>query len=130
MPRSMNPWIEFEKRAIVLLDHKSPAAFSPLLIVASCLLAIATILYGAGLIVRWRKGTLWFFRVVRVGNESFVLPHYVCTYSGLMICFSICESSLTSRLSCIDRQTLTVCFCRCRLAIVPLGRLGQTRQTH
>ncbi|GAA5880892.1 hypothetical protein JCM16303_005165 [Sporobolomyces ruberrimus] len=93
MPRSMNPWIEFEKRAIVLLDHKSPAAFSPLLIVASCLLAIATILYGAGLIVRWRKGTLWFFRVVRVGNESFVLPHYVCTYSGLMICFSICLQS-------------------------------------
>ncbi|GAA5954176.1 hypothetical protein JCM3765_005312 [Sporobolomyces pararoseus] len=93
IPKSVNPWTLFESRAIVILNHAPPEAFSPLLMTASVLLVSATILYLAGMFVRWRKGTLWFFRIVRIGEERFVLPHYICTYVTLITVFNICLQS-------------------------------------
>ncbi|GAA6009074.1 hypothetical protein JCM11491_005738 [Sporobolomyces phaffii] len=92
LPKTTNPWTLFKSTAFVILNHPSPAAFSPLLIAASCFLAFATILYLAGLVVRWRKGTLWWFRLVRVGEEVFILPHYVVSYLTLAILFNLCKS--------------------------------------
>ena len=93
LPYRTNPWSHFKSRAFDLLNHPAPAAFAPLLITASVLLATSTMLFITGMAVRWRKGTLWFFRVVRVGNEQFVLPHYVCSYVTLMTVFNMCESA-------------------------------------
>ncbi|GAA5899739.1 uncharacterized protein JCM6883_005973 [Sporobolomyces salmoneus] len=93
LPNTTNPWVYFQSTAFLLLNNPAPAAFSPLLITASSLLSVATLLYITGLVVRWRKGTLWFVRVVRVGQERFILPHYVVSYVSLMTIFNLCLQS-------------------------------------
>lgn len=44
------------------------------------------------MIVRWRKGSLWFFRVVRTSDHhTYVLPHYVTSWSCwlIVLCASV-----------------------------------------
>ncbi|GAA5848968.1 hypothetical protein JCM3766R1_006608 [Sporobolomyces carnicolor] len=106
LPYRTNPWSHFKSRAFDLLNHPAPAAFAPLLITASVLLATSTMLFITGMAVRWRKGTLWFFRVVRVGNEQFVLPHYVCSISARTTCAACSTAGLQSFLWIVWYRTV------------------------
>ncbi|GAA5942737.1 uncharacterized protein JCM15063_000879 [Sporobolomyces koalae] len=90
LPTTTNPWEYFESQAIIIMARQAPAIFSPLLICASVLLGTTTVLFIAGVVIRWRKGTFWIFRTVRVGHERFVLPHYICSYVLLITIFNLC----------------------------------------
>jgi len=90
LPRTMNPWEYFASQVTLIMQLKAPKSLLPMLICAACLLGIATVLYIAGLVIRWKKGTLWFIRVVRVNEEGFILPHYIVSYVSVMILFNLC----------------------------------------
>jgi len=91
LPKTTNPWTYFAVQTNQILHRKAPSSLPPLLITASTLIGLASLLYFIGLVVRWRKGTLWVFRVVRVDDERFILPSYISSYALFAGLFDLCK---------------------------------------
>ncbi|GAA6060945.1 hypothetical protein JCM10212_003853 [Sporobolomyces blumeae] len=90
IPRTTNPFTVFRQQLETASTGHAPSSLGPWLIGASVLLSTSSLLYIAGLVVRWRRGTLWFFRTVTVDRETFVLPHYIVSYVTMITFFCLC----------------------------------------
>ncbi|GAA5899746.1 uncharacterized protein JCM6883_005976 [Sporobolomyces salmoneus] len=82
VPPDANPYMVLRQELANLISYKPPKSANPLLIVGSVLLAIVSTIFIAGFIVRARRGTLWSWRIVRVGREKYLLGSLVFNKAG------------------------------------------------
>ncbi|GAA5977855.1 hypothetical protein JCM5350_006197 [Sporobolomyces pararoseus] len=82
VPHNVNPYMVLRQEFAKFFSYSAPSSANPLLVLGSALLAIVSILFLAGFLMRARRGTLWAFRVVRVGRESYILGSLVLNKGG------------------------------------------------
>ena len=94
VPPSTNPFLALRSQLAKSVTYKAPKSADPLLILGSVLLAIVSGIFVAGFMIRWRRGTLWLYRVVRAGSQSYILGSMLSQKGGFDAITSISEFRL------------------------------------
>ncbi|GAA5881392.1 hypothetical protein JCM8547_006030 [Rhodosporidiobolus lusitaniae] len=95
-----NPYQALRVILFKTLSPKPEAVREPLLYAASGLACLPFLFLAASLVVRWRKRSLWLFRMHRTSDGSrYILPHYVTSWSiFLLILFAFLQGEIWSAL--------------------------------
>ncbi|GAA6009068.1 hypothetical protein JCM11491_005734 [Sporobolomyces phaffii] len=81
-PKGVNPFAIVRAEMASAVSYQPTRSVNPLLILGSVLLGVCSVIFALSFIFRARRGSLWMFRVVRVGQENFVLGSLITNKGG------------------------------------------------
>ncbi|GAA6060457.1 hypothetical protein JCM10212_000885 [Sporobolomyces blumeae] len=89
VPSGTNPFTFLRETLASSVSYTAPKSSTAVLIIASVLLGVVSLVLGAAFVVRWKRRMLWWFRLVRVGRESYILGSMGVLKGGGDLVFSL-----------------------------------------